>query len=273
MIDPSDPRLAPYRLVGDAPALARDGLFVAEGRLVVERLLDDHRFRVHSVLVTPAAAAAMGGVFERRRDAIIHVCPTETLREITGFNFHRGCLALAHRPCSAPAVADLAAAQRVLALEGVSNPDNVGGLFRTALAFGVDAVVLDEASADPLYRKAIRTSMAATLRLPYLRAAAWLETLAALRAGGMRIVALTPQSGTVALDEAGDEASDRCVIAVGSEGFGLAPATLALADRRVRIPIDVRADSLNVVTAAGIALYALRKKGTAPFLPESGGQP
>jgi tRNA G18 (ribose-2'-O)-methylase SpoU len=257
MIDSTDPRLAPYRLVGDPQSLEREGLFVAEGRLVVERLLEDGRFAPHSVLVTPAAAAAMAGTFERRPDVAVLVAAPETLREVTGFNFHRGCLALARRPARQIALSDLAGASRLLAIEGVTDPDNVGGLFRTAFALGVDAVLLDAASGDPLYRKAIRTSMAATLRVPYVRVDAWLDTFDTLRGFGFRIAALTPHPEATPLAEYALRADDRLALVAGSEGFGMSADSLARADVRLRIPIDPRADSLNVVTAAAIALYAL----------------
>ena len=248
-----------YEFVADPAALRREGLFVAEGRLVVERLIEDGRFDVHSVLVTPAAALALANVLARRPEVVVHVREPHELREITGFNFHRGCLALAYRPEPQPhSLALSPVPRRLLAIEGVRDPDNVGGLFRTALALGVEGVLLDEASADPLYRKAVRTSMAATLRVPFLRVSAWPNALASWRATGMRIVALTPQAGAVALEDVAVAAGDRLVIMVGSEGVGLDPGTLAAADLRVRIPVDPRADSLNVVTAAAIALYALR---------------
>jgi len=264
--DASDARLAPYRAVGEPAALERDGLFVAEGRLVVERLLEDGRFGVHSVLLTPPAAAAIGGALERRPDVTACVCEPDMLRAITGFHFHRGCLALGFRPARDLPLAALDGATRVLALESVSNPDNVGGLFRAAFALGADAVMLDRGTADPLYRKAIRTSMAATLRLPFVRVDPWLDGLASLRASGLRIVALTPRPDAVPLDDYAVRPDERIVLVAGSEGAGLGRESLALADTKVRIPVDPRADSLNVVTAAAIALHALpRKRGQSPF--------
>lgn len=256
--DVTDPRLAPYRAVGDPAALERDGLFVAEGRLVVERLLEDGRFRMHSVAVTPAAAAALEHVFSARPDVAIYVCEPAALQAITGFDFHRGCLALAHRPREPIPLSTLSHATRVLALDGVGNPDNVGGLFRSAFALGVDGVILNAATADPLYRKAIRTSMAGTLRVPFLRLDPWIDGLEALRTGGFQIVALTPHPDAVPLSDYAERAGDRLVLVVGSEGFGIAPDSMARADVSVRIPVDPRADSLNVVTAAAIALYALK---------------
>jgi tRNA G18 (ribose-2'-O)-methylase SpoU len=247
-----------YELVAHPRELERAGLFVAEGRLVVERLLDDGRFRIHSVAVTPPAAAALAPVFERRSDVPVHVCEPAALHAITGFDFHRGCLALAWRALPAVSLDALAVAPRVLALEGVGDPDNVGGLFRTAFAFGVDALLLDAATADPLYRKAIRTSMGATLRLPFVRLAPWPAELDRWRDAGSRIYALTPHPAAEPLDGVRLEAGERLVLLVGSEGHGLTEASLRYADRMVRIPVEARADSLNVVVAAGVALNALR---------------
>ena len=256
--DAADSRLAPYRAVMDPAALERAGLFVAEGRLVVERLLDDGRFAVHSVAATTAAIAALAPVLERRPDVTVYECGAVLLRAITGFDFHRGCLALAHRPCHQIDLADLTRARRVLALEGIASPDNVGGLFRTAFALGVDGVVIDAATADPFYRKAIRTSMAATLRVPFVRVASLAGGLGQLRGAGFRLVALTPHPDAVALDAYAMRPDEPLVLIVGSEGSGLDGSSLEIADARVRIPVDPRADSLNVVTATAIALYTLR---------------
>ena len=246
-----------YRLVGDPAALERAGLFVAEGRLIVERLLLDQRFRVHSVAVTPPAATALASVFAQRADVPVHVCDPGELQSITGFDFHRGCLALAWRQPPMLMLESLTGAPSVLALEGVSNPDNVGGLFRTAFALGVSAVLIDRTTADPLYRKAIRTSMGATLRLPFLRSEAWADDLLTLRSRGFRVLALTPDPDAVPLPELKVADDERLVIVVGSEGYGLTGTALTHSDLAVRIPIDPRADSLNVVVAAGIALSRL----------------
>jgi tRNA G18 (ribose-2'-O)-methylase SpoU len=249
-----------YRIVADHAALERAGLFVAEGRLVVERLLEDARYRVHSVLVTPAAAAAMGAVLARHPDVAVLVSEPADVEQITGVNFHRGCLALAHRQRAQIPIDQLAAHARILGIEGVGNPDNIGGLFRSALALGVDAVLLDSTAGDPLYRKATRTSMAATLRVPYSRAIDLSETLAQLRTRGFRVVALTPDPSTTAIDEVELDRAVRLVVLVGSESGGLSDAAFAQSDLRVRIPVDPRADSLNVVAAASIALHALRAR-------------
>lgn len=243
-----------YADVGNPAALTRAGLFVAEGRLVVQRLIDDGRFAIESVLVTPAARDALGPVLSRAPCPVL-VEDQAVLDRLTGFNFHRGCLALARRPPALPPLERFAGVPRLLALERVGNPDNVGGLFRAALALGAGGVLLDAGSADPLYRKAIRTSMAATLRVPFTRVNDWPADLDTLRRAGHLLVALTPAADAVDIDQV---PRDRAlVLQLGAEGDGLRRQTLAYADLRARIPIDPAADSLNVVVAASIALYRL----------------
>jgi tRNA G18 (ribose-2'-O)-methylase SpoU len=254
----TNPLLGAYRDVGDPAALERAGLFVVEGRLVVQRLIEDQRFRIHSIAVTPPARRALAATLDQRPDVPLMVCEPAELQAITGFDFHRGCLALAWRHDTRMAIDELAAATRILAIEGVGNPDNIGGLFRSALALGAESVMLDAAAADPLYRKAIRTSMGATLRVPYCRASSWPGDLAALRQRGFRVLALTPGGNAVRLSEVRVDPATQLVLMVGAEGPGLTPSALAHADAAVRIPVDPRADSLNVVVAASIALHALR---------------
>jgi len=258
-----DPRLDPYRHVADPQWIRGHGLFVAEGRLVVERLLALERFSIQSILVNRAAHAALAGVLSSAPAAVL-VCDDPTLESITGYNFHRGCLALVSRPAELPPEA-LDDAGLLLGIENVGNPDNVGGLFRTAAAFGVDGVLLDARSGDPLYRKAVRTSMGSTLRIRYSRAAEWLPTLDRFRARQFTVAALTPAAAAVDLADfaAGMGRQERLLVLVGAEGAGLDADTLALADVSVRIPIDSSIDSLNVVVAAGIALYRLGSRTSA----------
>ena len=142
----------------------------------------------------------------------------------------------------------------------MGNPDNVGGLFRVALALGAGGVLLDPASADPLYRKAIRTSMAASLRVPFTRVEPWPSALDALRAGGFQVIALTPDPDAPSIDDYVVEPRSRLILALGSEGAGLQAESMRYADARLRIPIDPRADSLNIVVAAALALNALRPR-------------
>ena len=256
--DPADPRAADYAHIGD-PAWLRDrGLFVAEGRLVVERLIAAGRFTLRSILLTSPAFEAMAGPLAAVR-CPVYLVSRQVMETLTGFDFHRGCLALAEREPTLDPLSAVKLQRRLLALEGVGNPDNVGGLFRVAEAFGVEAVLLDPASGDPLYRKAIRTSMGAVLHLPYIRLESWPADLARMRNDGFKIVALTPRQSATPLNgyARSTRQGDRLIVIVGAEGPGLSEPVLRLADALVRIPVADGVDSLNVVVAAGIALAAL----------------
>ncbi len=256
MVDaPTDPRLALYRGVRDAELLRSHGVFVAEGRLVVRRLLES-RFRTRSVLVTPTARAELSDVLERLDEAPpVYEADMDLFRQLTGFNVHRGCLAIGERPAPTSWREVVRHTRTAIVLEDVGNPDNVGGLFRAGAALGADAVLLSPGCADPLYRKSIRTSMAATLTLPFAEAEPWPDMLENLRRDGLEIVALTP-SGSETLDSS--RRAPRLALVAGHEGRGLSGGALARADRLVRIPMAPGADSLNVVTAVAIALHAMQ---------------
>jgi tRNA G18 (ribose-2'-O)-methylase SpoU len=262
-----DPRVTAYQSVPDAELLRQRGVFVAEGRLVVERLIAERRYAVQSVLVSDAASRALEPVLSTLTpDIPVYVCEADEFLGITGYDVHRGCLALVTRPAPVSLDAALERAHLVLALEGVTNADNVGGVFRNAAAFGADAVLLDPASCDPLYRKAIRTSMAATLRVPFARltdrASEWPSALTRLRMRGFTLVALTPDGSARELDEfAAAPSPHRLALLLGSEGAGLSAAASAAADHHVRIPIGGDVDSLNLAVASGIALYRLSRVG------------
>jgi len=260
-----DPRLKPYRHVGDAAWLEARGLFVAEGRLVVERLLSlacqeiEHGgFVVDSVLLTEAACRAI----ESRLDPawVVLVAEPAIVDGVTGIKFHRGCLGLVRRPSQPLPLSALANTRRLVLLEAVGNPDNIGGVFRSAAALGADAVLLDRACGDPFYRKAVRTSMGAVLRLPSTRIDPWLDGLATLRNMGFTIVALAP-AGELTIDEFAATLSPdtRLALLAGSEGEGLSTAAREAAHVTVRIPVDARSDSLNVVVAVSIALQRFRR--------------
>jgi tRNA G18 (ribose-2'-O)-methylase SpoU len=250
-----DPRIADYAQVGDPGWLRDRGFFVAEGRLVVRRLLEGGRFPLHSILLTPAALRSFGAKLEI--DAPVYVAGQDVLDGIAGFNFHRGCVALARRPTDEHSSERFFAANLLLAIEGVGNPDNVGGLFRVAAAFGVNGVLLDPTTGDPFYRKAVRTSMGAVLNLPFARATPWPDVLDHFRKAGFTIVALTPAPDARLLSNFAAKKHAALLLMVGSEGTGLSQPAQAAADVRVRIPIAEGVDSLNVAVAAGIALSRL----------------
>jgi tRNA G18 (ribose-2'-O)-methylase SpoU len=286
LIGPGDPRIADYRDIAEAELVRSRGLFVAEGRLIVRRLIEDRRHTIRSVLVSDAAYRALEAALAPvASQTPIYICEAADFLGITGHDLHRGCLALVERPAplslgelfrsfarhragrvildppEKPGPQDPACTQvqTVVVLEGVTNADNVGGVFRNAAAFGVDAVVLSSTCCDPLYRKAIRTSMAATLRVPYARAERWPGDLDDLRARGFTMVALTPREPSITLDELAEgPRPPKIAWLVGTEGEGLTADAASFADRHVRIPIAPEVDSLNLAVAVGIALYRLR---------------
>jgi tRNA G18 (ribose-2'-O)-methylase SpoU len=260
--NPADPRVAEYRGMLDAELVRARGLFVAEGRLIVRRVIEDGRFRVRSVLVNAAAARDLESAFAALPPSVpVFTGEPALLQAIVGYGVHRGCLALVERP-PARAIDDVLAARSLVILEGVANPDNVGGVFRNAAAFGAGGVLLSPACGDPLYRKAIRTSMGAVLRVPYARVSGedgWPAVLNDVRAAGFTIVALTPREPSESIEAfAARTPPSRVALVLGTEGEGLTPAVEAAADVRVRIPISPDVDSLNLAVAAGIALHALR---------------
>jgi tRNA G18 (ribose-2'-O)-methylase SpoU len=263
--DLDDPRLAEYRNVPDPELLRAHGVFVAEGRQVVRHLLASARFETRSVLVSPAALEGLGDAIEARPALPVFVMPVDRLTALVGFNIHRGCLALGVRPPAVSATAWSQATARstlLVAAERVGNADNLGGLFRNALAFGAGGILLSPGCCDPLYRKAIRVSMGAALRLPYAVDDRWPDGLLALRQRGARVLAMTPRRAARDLDEALASAGQGASVAliVGSEGEGLTEAAMAAADDGVRIPIATGVDSLNVAAAAAIALHACRRR-------------
>ena len=254
-----DPRISIYRNVKDSALRDVRGLFVVESRLCVQRLIAASEFSVCSVLVTETALEALGDSLSRLdEDTPIYVAHTALLEELVGYNLHRGCIALARRGKERSLDEVLELRPRLLVgLEQVANPENVGNVFRNAMAFGADAVLLSRNCADPLYRKAVRVSMGGTLLTPFAYLSGWPEAIERLRAADFATVALSTEAGAIPLAALGSEtlANQRIALIVGAESQGLDAATLAAVDRKVRIPMASGVDSLNVATAAGIALH------------------
>jgi tRNA G18 (ribose-2'-O)-methylase SpoU len=262
-----DPRVQDYRAVREPELVRRRGLFIAEGRLVVARLLALPRSAIRSILVSDAGLAALrqhaADGLDARPDLPLYLAAPDVIDAIGGFHFHRGCLAIAERPGALDAGALIAAAtpgRPLVVVEAIAQADNVGSILRNAQAFGAAGVLLDPASVDPLYRKALRTAMGAALVVPWARLEPWPDALARLQRAGIVVAALTPRSAAQPLDAFVAAYADRAVaLLVGAEGPGLLEATLAAADVLVRIPMAPGADSVNVATATGIALHALHQ--------------
>lgn len=259
--DPADPRADDYRAVRDPDWLKRRGRFVVESRTAIEFLLARKDVVVDSMLLTQTAWRELRSSLEARPEIVIMVTTPGTMRAIGGYRFHQGALALARRPLDSdpePLIRAPAPA-RLIALEEVANPDNVGAIFRNGLALGACGVLLSSGCAHPLYRKAIRASTGAALRLPFAFARDWPRALADLRAAGWRCIALAPEAGAVAIDRAAAElrASARVALLLGHEFQGLSAASLEVCELRVRIPMRAGVDSLNIAAASAIALHRI----------------
>jgi tRNA G18 (ribose-2'-O)-methylase SpoU len=262
LVDPADDRLRPYTALTDADHRRRvetaTGTFVVEGVTAIRRAFASP-YPVRSVLVTPAKAAALDDVL-RTDDVDVFVARQETMDAVAGFPIHRGAVAIADRlPLAEPAdvVRD---ARMVVVLEGINDHENLGAIARSARALGVDALILDPTTADPLYRRAVRVSMGELLHLPYSRAREWPDALATVSDAGFAIVALTPSPNAAPIDDVASEALGRPVaLLFGAEGPGLSAPAMAAADWRARIPIRPGTDSLNVGHAAAIAFHAFAR--------------
>ena len=250
-----DPRLEDYRKLSDADLLRRRNLFVGEGRLVVGRVLESGQRVVSALLNEVSFRALEPALSQLSNETPVYVCHSSEFESITGFNFHRGCLALAERPVPRSLDEIVHGADLLLVLEGVGDADNVGSVFRNAAAFGADGVWLSPTCCDPLYRKAIRTSMASVLRTPFGWSRDWPGDLASLQAQGFTVVALTPGPQARPLSSYARPPGQKLACLVGSESSGLTKEVEALADVCLRIPIGDEVDSLNLATATGIALY------------------
>ncbi len=258
--DPADPRLVELTRLTDAAARAtieaEHGCFVAEGILTLETVLAS-AYPLRSVLVAESRLPRVAALLDEV-DVDVHVGPLSLLEDVTGYPIHRGVIASVGRlPLPRPdeLIRD---ADRVLVAEAVTDHENLGALFRNAAAFGVDAVLLDPRCADPLYRRSVRVSLGHLLRVPWTRIGPLPQSLGLLHDAGLRTLALTPAGERSAHDVDPDQ---RVAWLVGAEGPGLDAATLAAADERVRIPIASGVDSLNVATAAAVALALSSRLG------------
>jgi tRNA G18 (ribose-2'-O)-methylase SpoU len=255
--NPQDPRIAAYRDIRERDLVGRQGRFVAEGEVVLRHLLGPRsRFECESVLVAENRYAGLADLLAEAT-APVFVADQAVMDAIAGFAIHRGILGIGLKgegesPSAVlgrPDSADLA-----LGIVGIGNHDNMGGLFRAAAGFGARGVLLDDTCCDPLYRKAIRVSVGAALITPFARAGDGAAVVGALEAAGYAPLALTP-GGTEPL--AAVRRDGPVALIVGAEGPGLPEAVMRRC-RRVAIPMAEGFDSLNVATAAAIALHHLR---------------
>lgn len=252
--DPDDPRIAAYRDIRERDLVGRDGLFIAEGQVVLNVLARSQTCEAISALIDEKRAQSLAPLMVAL-GCPVYVAGQTVLDRIAGFHLHRGILALGRRRRVFEAeslLAGLPDQALVLALHGIGNHDNMGGLFRNAAAFGVDAVILDATSCDPLYRKAIRVSVGGVLKVSFARTEGDLAEL--LLGQGFEVLALSP-TAVEALERV--RRGPRTAVMLGAEGPGL-PAVMIAKARGVSIAMAGGFDSLNVATTAGIVLHHLR---------------
>ncbi|WP_454151071.1 TrmH family RNA methyltransferase [Microbacterium lacticum] len=261
--DPSDPRLADYRDLTDVALRRRtepaEGLYIAESAKVIGRAVAaGHRPR--SVLVQEKWLADAEALAP---DAPIYLVADDVAEELTGYAVHRGALASMQRPALPPVADIVRGARLVLILEDIVDHTNVGAAFRAAAGLGADAVLVTPRCADPLYRRSVRVSMGTVFQVPWTRLpvdaeGGWRSAREALREAGVHVAALALAEGAVPLDAFAAARPEQVALVLGSEGDGLSRNALASADTIVTIPMAGGVDSLNVASAAAVALWALR---------------
>ncbi|ANW21063.1 TrmH family RNA methyltransferase [Streptomyces clavuligerus] len=257
--DPDDPRLRDYTGLTDVELRRRrepaEGLFIAEGEKVIRRA-KDAGYAMRSMLLSSKWVDAMRDVIDELPAPVYAVSP-ELAERVTGYHVHRGALASMQRKPEPDAAELLAGARRVAIMEAVNDHTNIGAIFRSAAALGMDAVLLSPDCADPLYRRSVKVSMGAVFSVPYARLDGWPKGLEGVREAGFTLLALTPHEKAAPIDEVAPHRLDRVALMLGAEGEGLSRRALMAADEWVRIPMAHGVDSLNVGAAAAVAFYAV----------------
>ena len=256
-------RLTENQLVNRADP--ENALFIAESPVVIERALDAGCMPVSMLMETKHVDGKGRELIARCGDIPVFAAPLEVLTELTGFHLTRGMLCAMRRP-KLPEAAELCrSATRIAVLENVMNPTNIGAIFRSAAALGMDAVLLTSAGSDPLYRRAIRVSMGTVFQIPwtYLDGDARegaLPGIRRLRENGFLTVSMALREDSMGICDPKFRAAEKLAVILGTEGEGLSDATIAACDHTVRIPMSHGVDSLNVAAASAVAFWELGKR-------------
>jgi len=260
--DPDDPRLKDYTQLTDINLRSirepAEGLYMAESLKILERaLIAGHKMR--SVLTGQRWLPHLTQLLDKFEiDPPIYLGTEEIITPLTGFRLHRGTLAAMHRPELPPVAELLEGARRVAVIEDLVDHTNVGAVFRSAAAFGVDAVLVTPRCADPLYRRSVRVSMGTVFQVPWTRFASWPAGMQELQDSGFRVAALTLADNAISIDDLAAAPPERLALMLGAEGDGLSRASQAAADLAVTIPMAWGVDSLNVAAASAVAFFATR---------------
>lgn len=264
----SDPRLRDYMHMTDVALRSKSepelGLFMAESKNVITRAVDSG-FRPRSFLMAPRWVDSMRDILERfgpeAGEIPVFVASEDALQDLTGFHLHRGALASMFRRPLPPAEDIMRGARRIAVLEDIVDHTNVGAIFRSAAALGIDAVLVTPSCADPLFRRSVRVSMGTVFQVPWTRLDQWPDP-DLFTTHGFRTAALALTRNAVSLDEfertLAADASVNIAWILGAEGHGLKASTVASADTSVVIPMSGGVDSLNVASAAAVAFWASR---------------
>ena len=262
--DPDDPRIAAFvglrdhelRKRREQPGGDMAGVFICEGDLVVERALNAG-YQLAAVLVDAKRSVPLP--FELPDGVTVYAATAPVLVRVTGYALHRGMLACFVRRPEFDAPTVLEHARRIVVLEGVNNPTNLGIIARSAAALGIDAMLLDTYCCDPLYRRASRVAMGEVFKLPYARLGTFPDALDTLHDRGFELIALTPDDDALPIDRLRLDSAARIALLFGAEGPGLSDGTRAHCDHRVRIPMRDGVDSLNIAAAAAIAIWCVSR--------------
>lgn len=261
--DFSSPELDIYARLTEAQLLNRfapaKGMFIAESPKVIHRALDGGCVPVSLLMERKDIDGSARDIIARCPDIPVFTADEEVLCNLTGYHLTRGVLCAMRRP-PLPSMEEICQkASRIVILENVQNPTNVGAIFRSAAALGMDAVLLTSGCSDPLYRRSARVSMGTVFQIPWTFTGPWPESMDTLKSLGFQTAALALRDDTLSIDDPRLMEEERLALLLGSEGDGLTDTTIAKCDYTVKIPMYHGVDSLNVAAASAVAFWQLRK--------------
>lgn len=256
------PELDVYARLTEAQLMNRfdpgNAMFIAESPKVIERALDAGYVPVSILVERSRMVGESLAVINRCKDIPVYTADMDVLTQLTGYRLTRGLLCAMRRKTLPPLDSVLAGARRVAVLESVMNPTNIGAIFRSAAALGMEAVLLTPGCSDPLYRRSARVSMGTVFQVPWtFLPDNWQQEL---RNYGFQTAAMALEDDSLSVDDPLLECIDRLAIVLGTEGDGLAQTTVASCDYTVKIPMYHGVDSLNVAAASAVAFWQLRVK-------------
>lgn len=254
--DFSMPELEAYARLTEAQLHRGKDIFIAETTKVIEYALNAGCRPVSFLMERRHIDGQASGIISRCPDVPVYTADSELLEKLTGYKLTRGVLCEMHRPALADLDAVCKGAHRIALLESIADPTNIGAIFRSAAALGIDAVLLNNTCCDPLYRRAVRVSMGTVFQIPWTR----LDSIDRLRTMGFKTAAMALNDNSVSIEDACLLSEDKLAIVIGNEGRGLAEETIASSDYTVRIPMSHGVDSLNAAAASAVAFWQLRRR-------------